>query len=202
MKHVPHPKISPELQEHLIAHNKPLTRREYEAFRLIMATCIATSYLVHDLKDRLQEAVPNGWRDARMVDTVIKALMDQLLLTIPRQKLEIIRREMEHYFLYIRVEGAAAYHNDDMDYAVIPRNTLKELSAYAGRMCDLCDKKGKAARKCKLRKLFHECLQWNAPQTVGEGEDGIYQTYGFETKEGWTGLDDLAELEDEDADGT
>ncbi|MCR4622085.1 MAG: hypothetical protein K5663_08395 [Clostridiales bacterium] len=198
MKHVPHPKISPELQEHLIAHNKPLSRREYEAFRLIMATCIATSYLVGDLKDRLKESVPNGWRDARMVETVIKSLMDKLLLTIPRQKLEIIRREMEHYFLYIRVEGAAKYHNDDSDYAVIPRNTLKELSAYAGRYCDLCDKKGKDARKCKLRKLFHECLQWNAPATVGETEECIYQTYGFENTEGWDGMDDLAELEEED----
>ena len=108
---------------------------------------------------------------------------------------------MEHYFLYIRVEGAAKYHNDDMDYAVIPRNTLKELSAYAGAMCDLCDKKGKDARKCKLRKLFHECLQWNAPATVGDTEECIYQTYGFETKEGWTGLDDDTYMEEDDADG-
>ena len=198
MKHVLHPKITPELQEHLKAHTKPLTRREYEAFRLIMASCIATSYLVNDLKDRLKEAVPNGWRDARMVDSVLKTLMDKLLLTIPREKLLMIRKEMEHYFLYIRVEGAAKYNNDDQDFAMIPRNTLKELSAYAGAMCDLCEKKGKEARKCKLRKLFHECLQWNAPQTVGDTEECIYQTYGFETKEGWSGMDDLAELEDED----
>ena len=198
MKQVLHPKITPELQEHLKAHTKPLTRREYEAFRLIMASCIATSYLVNDLKDRLKEAVPNGWRDARMVDSVLKTLMDKLLLTIPREKLLMIRKEMEHYFLYIRVEGAAKYNNDDQDFAMIPRNTLKELSAYAGAMCDLCEKKGKEARKCKLRKLFHECLQWNAPQTVGDTEECIYQTYGFETKEGWSGMDDLAELEDED----
>lgn len=106
----------------------------------------------------------------------MRTLFDKLLLTIPREKLLLLKAELPRYQLYIRMDGAAKYDLDSDDFIVLPRKTAMTLVDYATEMhCDLCDREGKKIGKCKLHRVLSEALPFTA-----EGKDGScpFTTYG------------------------
>ena len=158
-----------------------------------MACAACFSRFNDGMEARLKECVPNGWRDARMLHTRTKKLFDKLLLTIPVEKLKVIKSEMPYLDLYIRVGGAAAYNPDDDDNVMIPRNALKALSEYATQQeCVLCIKRDRAVKNCRLRKILNDTFPHSVP-TFGTNGECIYSTYDPDGHDGWEGLDDKTE---------
>lgn len=184
------PGIDEKTEAYLIAHKRPLSRREYEALKGLMASAACLARLNAGMETRLKECVPWGWRDARMLHAKTKKLFDKLLLTIPIEKLKMIKSEMPHLDLYIRVGGAAVYDPDDDDNVMIPRNTLKALSEYATQQeCLLCAKRDKAVKNCRLRKILNDTFPHSVP-TFGPAGECIYSTYEPDGHDGWEGLED------------
>lgn len=191
------PNLKPEAEAFCVSHKRPLSRREYEAMKYSIACVNATLYMLEALKPRIRECMPKGfWRDANLVASIQKKLMDGILLTIPAEKLKIMQSEIQRYELYVRTAGAAGYDNDEGDNVVIPRQTLKDLANFAGETnCSMCMKTGKAARKCKLRKILADTFPYNPPQVVGESEECIFTGYSFERSGAWEGLEELTDDE-------
>ena len=155
-----------ELQVRLLESARPLNRREYQAFRLNIGCLSAAEHMLDALENRLKECIPDGWREARMLESRMRTLFDKLLLTIPREKLLLLKAELPRYQLYIRSD----------DVIVLPRKTAMTLVDYATEMhCDLCDREGKKIGKCKLHRVLSEALPFTA-----EGKDGScpFTTYG------------------------
>ena len=178
------PGLKEDVQDWCLSHKRPVARREYDALKLFIGVNLAYGQILQNLEPRLKEAIPHGWRDAKLLRTVGKRLFDELLLTIPQDKLMILHTEIKHLSIYVRVDGPANWDADEGDHAVIPRSALKTLVEYAaGVSCSMCDKKGKDARKCKLRRILKDALAYDTPETVGADESCPYTSYSIDDVE-------------------
>ncbi len=110
-----------ELQKTLLENARPLSRREYEALRVNIGCLNAAQHMCEGFEGRLKECVPDGWREARMLESRWQKLFDKILLTIPREKLIQLKNELPRYEMYIRLNGAARYDADANDNVVLPR---------------------------------------------------------------------------------
>lgn len=63
----------------------PLSHAEYQALRSIFGAKNALEQTHHDLERRVR-LIPGGWRDFRLVMTLIDKLMAAVLGTIPQKK--------------------------------------------------------------------------------------------------------------------
>lgn len=169
--------LSDELQVQLLESARPLSRREYMALRINIGCLNAMEYMLTDLEPRLRTCIPDGWRDARMIESRMRTLFDKILLTIPRDKLMLLKAELPRYELYVRVAGAAKYDIDEGDYIVLPRKAAMALADYAtDTNCTLCNRTGKQTRKCKLARVLREALPYAAED--GDGETCPFTLYG------------------------
>ena len=155
----------------------PLSQAEYDGLKYIMAAFTSSKNAADYLEKRLR-SVPNAWRDIHLCSSKLLAVFQSLLQTIPRAKLKMIQTELPLIEVYVRIKGAAIYDIDADDHAIIPRKTLNELGRVAcKRECELCDKKGKAVKGCRLRKLLGETFPHELPEAVGDG--CVFQTYSL-----------------------
>lgn len=174
-----------ELTDRLMAKMRPLSRREYEAIRVNIGCLNACRLMLEGLESRLRECVPCGWRDARMLEVRWRKLFDELLYTIPQDKLRIMKHELPYYELYIRMKGAAKYNNDESDWVALPRTVVMELANYAAEMnCPLCQKTDKQIKSCKLRKTLSASLPFNV-ETVPTGGGCPFSDFDLNRAELW-----------------
>lgn len=96
------------------------------------------------------KAVPNGWRNAKMIYSVMNNLLDDVLLTFPPEKLVSMQRMMPHmkFKLYC---GASASKMED-DKLVLLEKDLDVLMEYAHEQCKLCFDQD--CKRCRLGKVL------------------------------------------------
>lgn len=166
-----------ELQKTLLENARPLSKREYDALRVNIGCLNAARHMCEGLEARLKECVPDGWREARMLESRWQKLFDKILLTIPREKLILLKSELPRYELYIRLNGAARYDADENDNVVLPRKTVMALANYATEIsCPVCDRKGKGITKCRLRKTLCDVLPFYVET---DGQSCPFSEYGI-----------------------
>ena len=162
------------------AEKRDLSRAEYEAFKQVMAAASCLYRAEAALTERIK-TIPNGKKLLACGRGLIFKLYHELLLTFPTKRLAALQSEQKHLSLYIRTDGAAPYNVDEDDNMFIPKKTLNALADFACRMeCDFCDKCGKEARKCKLRKTLADTFMYEVPETVGSDGHCIFAGYTFE----------------------
>lgn len=104
-----------------------------------------------DMRARLK-AVPNGWRDIRMIETVLRSLIDRLLLTLPGEKLLSIKRVLPRMSYKVYFNRAVVPTRDDSDATIISMDDLDEIVKTAhGNRCICCDDN---CNQCALGKAF------------------------------------------------
>lgn len=128
-----------------------------------------------DMRTRLK-AVTNGWRDIRMIETVLTNLIDRLLVTLPGEKLLSIKRVLPHMSYRIYFNRSVVSHDDD-DATVISMDDLDELvKAAHGYRCVCCDEN---CNRCALGKALDHVLVRHR----GRDESWSYLSIGSEGEE-------------------
>lgn len=145
-----------------------MTYEEYLAYQELCALVGTIGNLCLKLKKRLQ-AIPGGWRDARLLDVKSANLIAQLCDTIPAEKLLAIRREIDHTQVYIRTRpDYTAKSNDDVTY--VNEEALDRLVQHVMNFhCHMCDKNRADAKRCQVRKDIEAMYHFGLPVSKTDG---------------------------------
>lgn len=96
------------------------------------------------------KAIPNGWRDLRMVKTVINRLVDDLLVTFPYEKLVSMQKMLPH--MRYKTYFGAQVSKLDRDDCIISTDRLNVLAQAAHDRCKICFDGD--CKRCALGKAF------------------------------------------------
>lgn len=95
-------------------------------------------------------AVPNGWRDIKMLQKRLDSLISDLCQTYPLEKLVSIRRMLPH--MKYKVQCGVSASNLKEDENLIASDDLDTITIYAHEQCKLCIDQD--CSKCKLGRTF------------------------------------------------
>ena len=95
-------------------------------------------------------AIPNGWRDIKMIEKRLDNLISDLCETYPLEKLISIRRMLPHMKYQVQCVVAASSLKEDEN--LIASDDLDTISIYAHEQCKLCIDQD--CSKCKLGRTF------------------------------------------------
>ena len=135
--------------------------REYQAIRALFGTQNSLIFAQKDLEQRLK-VVPDGWRDFRLVYSVLEKLLTRLLKTVPSQKLLTMKRELENTYCEVKMKGAVGPVEGDLLRVVRQEDLEKivdsamEMNCY---MCERCDYK-----KCPLYQAIQGAYHYDFPK--------------------------------------
>lgn len=142
----------------MIKNNLPLPRtrlRQEETDGIVFILCSVTRFraIQKAMETRLR-SIPNGWRDIRMVETVLDRLVGKLLETVPTDKLITMKRLLPDTRVHITYTRQVGKHKDEV--TGIHEKDLDFLTAVShDAICKLCD--GNCDR-CDLGKVFDRFL--------------------------------------------
>lgn len=114
-----------------------------------MMACLQEFKNAEQQKKRFQ-AIPHGWRDLRMIESVLSRLIDDLLQTYPLPKLVSMQRMMPHMTYRLHFGASASQLNEDE--CIISEDELHTLSVFAHEQCKLCFEQN--CDRCKLGKIL------------------------------------------------
>jgi len=147
-----------------------LSYREYFALRQLFGISHIWDKSGHEIEKRLKK-IPNGWRDAKLIMTLADRLLDKVLLTIPREKLDQIKMELNHTFLEVTVKNCISGTPKGHTYTYVETETLERVTDKAMEIsCAFCQNRGKEVRDCQLRKDIERLYNWNFPMVGKDGE--------------------------------
>lgn len=163
-----------------------LSGNEYAALQALFCVISTFAETSPRLEKRAKKARPGTWRDIRMIQSAAARVLDNLLETIPPEKLAHVRADIQHTKLYIRIEPDwAAPTVSTKGFSYTPTQTLNDLLNYlVGNECMFCTKSAKEARKCIHRKTIEDAL----PHSVPGGDNAECKFAGIAL-----GLDDSRE---------
>lgn len=104
--------------------------------------------------ERRFRAIPNGWRNLRMIESVYEKLIDDLLQTYPLEKLISMERMMPHMKYKVTCGVQPSKMGDDE--CIITENNLNTLCLAAHEQCKLCFDNN--CKRCKLGKVLDNIL--------------------------------------------
>ena len=95
-------------------------------------------------------AVPNGWRDIKMICARLDSLVNDLCQTYPLEKLVSIRRMLPHmrYKVQCGVSASSLKENENL----IDSDDLDTITLFAHEQCKLCIDQN--CSQCKLGRTF------------------------------------------------
>ena len=144
----------------------PLGAREYYALRNLFGMVSSFEITSKDLEKRVR-SIPNGWRDMRLLTTLSEKLMTNIVSTIPTKKLQMIRKELEHTVVHIDVKNnvlPAKKETADSRFTYVPEGVIDRLvDRVVQSECLFCDKVGKDAKHCQLRKDIEMTYMYDIP---------------------------------------
>ena len=158
-----------------------LSGKEYGALQSLMAMVSYMEALLPFL-ERRAKTVPGVWRDLMLIRKKCATCMDSLLVTIPPEKLQHIRADIEHTKIYVMVEAPGLSSKKMSDnFAYLPVRTLNQLLGYVcEHECMMCDKTPTQARKCHVRKKIDDALPHEVNAQDGEHCKYSDMTIGME----------------------
>lgn len=104
--------------------------------------------------ERRFRAIPNGWRNLRMIESVYSKLIDDVLQTYPIEKLLSMDRMMPHMKYKVTCGVQASKMNEDE--CIITETNLNRLCIAAHEQCKLCVDQN--CKRCKLGKTLDSIL--------------------------------------------
>lgn len=107
------------------------------------------------LKPRLQ-AIPNGWRQYRMIQSALHRLLGDMYHTMTVKSLQRIKNMMQYGEVKINI---APIERHALGYMTVHEKDLSVLTTAAMQgECAMCIKDGDEVKKCDLRKALHEIV--------------------------------------------
>ena len=151
----------------------PVIRANNEAVTTALGLIAALQEMKVALDSRFLQrfkAVPNGYRNARLIFSLLNKLIDDVLLTFPVEKLESMQRMLPHMKFQIHCGPSVSKINNDE--VIISEKNLDALvlAAHDGK-CKLCIDQN--CKRCKLGKALDGLCCYDR-------EDGSWATIDIE----------------------
>lgn len=141
----------------------PLSYNEYQALRAIFGANNALEQTHKQLEQRVR-LIPGGWRDLKLIMSVLDKLMGAVLRTIPQKKLVQIRAELSRTVCEIKLQSVTGGLSDDKLLTVVPQGALETVVNESMSMkcfcCERCDYK-----RCELFKAIDSLYNYDFPKT-------------------------------------
>lgn len=132
------------------------------------------------VKDRLH-TIKNGWRDWRLMRSLLRKMSDNLLDTMPDKEIIYLNKMLEHGEIFMRLRPPIR----DTEYQLVENAVITRIvNKIMQDECAICFREGRDIKHCQLRKDLHmivpcadkydpmvECVYRNA---VLNGERGKY----------------------------
>ena len=135
-----------------------LTAGEYASLRAIFAAISEMDDRIPNLTKRIK-TIPNGWRNFRAAESMMYNLLQEILETVPKDKLSQIQRELNNTKLIIKVTEAPVKQEQGITY--LKEDVLNRIVDRAcANDCLFCSKSGSEVRKCQLRKDVEDTYQF------------------------------------------
>lgn len=119
---------------------------------------------LQELKETSQEMekrfrlIPNGWRNLRLIISLFDKLMDDVMLTVPEEKLASMKR-MRPRMRFKVVCGIQAT-SLERDECIISVHEADVLSHYAHEQCKLCFG-DESCDRCELGKVLDSVMSYD-----------------------------------------
>ena len=163
-----------------MSENKPLPRmhlrQEETSFIVFMLLSVRRfKEMQEEMPERLR-SIPNGWRDIRMVETVLDKLVGNLLDTIPLEKLQTLKMLMPDTRVHVTYTRQIGKGKDHVSGIATKDLDMLMAAAHDG-VCKLCD--GNCDR-CDLVKVFDRFM--NTTREKGESYTFVDVANGYDVK--------------------
>lgn len=105
-------------------------------------------------------------RQYKRICTELSNLVEALLMTIPPEKLYVLRRNLYSQEMKIHTKAPADKDYDNFTY--VPTPDLYDLCAFAARWeCKVCDGDGQCMKDCKYRHTLKRVLMIDVDESNG-----------------------------------
>lgn len=143
-----------EVKKHI-----PVIRVGQDDLKMILAVFACGHGLANCARmgERRFRAIPNGWRDLRLAQTIVDRLANDLVMTVPPEKLNGLKRMSR--FMKFRVSYGPEASQMGRDECVINEQELNALVASAHDRCALCY--GVACEQCELGRALDSILTYD-----------------------------------------
>lgn len=137
-----------------------LSSREYAAIRAIYGAVNSLTEKHGELERRCK-GIKNGWRDIRCLVTMAEKLLYKILMTVPADKLLMMKKEMQNTYCITECRGVTGKTDDGFVY--IEEQKIVDLAQMAVDMnCLGCTKNQREAkRECSLYKVLESLYPYD-----------------------------------------
>lgn len=142
----------------------PLNREEYMAVRRMFGGFSTFIENYEKLSKRAKLGPKGLWRDMRMLSVKWQKILHGLCLTMPRNKLETLHKELDHTRVEVYVTSPLSGGKRHENAIYVPEEALYRVIDRAVRMdCFGCEKCGADVKNCPLRKDIHALFPDHIP---------------------------------------
>jgi len=157
-----------------------MTGKEYQALLRLFAAISALKEVGPVLWDRLALVGGMARCNYKNAERKLDDICNQILGTVPTNKLIAMQRELKAVKVYLRIGPDAAPHGQDQVIYVDEGAFLRLLDQIVGMNCLLCEKTGKEVKRCEWLKLIEDVLPYG-PDPELDPADGTCQIAGRST---------------------
>lgn len=132
--------------------------RQEETDGIVYLLCMVPR--LRDIQQHMEKrlrTIPNGWRNIRMIETVLDNMLTDLLNTVPAPKLETLQALMPDTRVHVTYSRQIGRGKDSVS-GILTRDLDMLCAAAHDGKCKLCD--GNCDR-CELGKVFDRFLNTN-----------------------------------------
>lgn len=141
------------------------SEREYFATRELFGIVSTFNNNAEQLERRVRE-IPGGWRDLRLIMTLSEKLLVNILRTVPKKRLAIIKKELTNTEVLVNVRNAISppLGTDTDGFTYVSQRALERITQRVVDFeCFCCEKKGADAKHCQLRKDIESTYMFDYP---------------------------------------
>lgn len=127
---------------------KSCTAYECQIIQLITGTLKQCERNEKRIEERLR-TIPNGWRDWRLMLSILRRMSDALIDTMPDKEITYLDRMLKHGEILVRFRPPIR----DNEYQLVEDEALTRMvNEIMENECAICFKEGREIKHCQLRK--------------------------------------------------
>ena len=128
-----------------------MRRNEREQMILLYAMLMMIQNARDSLKNTLTSRTSTGWRDIRLIETILDKMTTELFDTVPKEQLQAIYADVKNSSIQVRVKAAGSVPDSIWHLETGQIATLVNHAVLGCMTCDNTTGKG-----CGLKKILEE----------------------------------------------
>ena len=132
----------------------PCNGQESMLIQFLTATADQCDLLEPKIERRLR-TIPHGWRDWKLMRSIMRRVCDMLLDTMPDKEILRLNKMLQHGEIFVRFRPPIR----DTQYQLVENETIRRLvNQLIADECAICFKEGAQIKRCGLRRDLHEIV--------------------------------------------